>query len=145
MDPSLLDPAHCVANNLHQTARAVSRIYAQEMQAFGLRRSQFSLLSHLERCGPIAIGALAERMYMERTTLTRNLRPLEREGLVVRTAGTDARVKELQLSARGAERLAAARAGWRRAQRRVVGAFGEADWGALEQTLRKLREVVPEP
>jgi DNA-binding MarR family transcriptional regulator len=141
MDPAQLEPAHCVANNLHQTARAISRIYAAEMQSVGLRRSQFALLNHLERCGAIALSDLAERMYMERTTLTRNLRPLERAGYVGRYAGTDARVRIVELTASGRRKLIQARRHWQRAQARVLTSFGAERWQALESALRALREL----
>jgi DNA-binding MarR family transcriptional regulator len=138
---ALLDPAHCVSNNLHQTARAISRIYAQEMQQADLRRAQFSLLNHLERLGAISLSELAEHMYMERTTLTRNLRPLEDAGYVARRACDDARVKRVELTAADHRKLSQARRHWRRAQQRVLAAFGAERWQALEVSLRALRKI----
>ena len=94
MQQSLLNPQHCVANNLHKTARAVSRIYGEEMRPTGLARSQFAILGTLEQVGPLALSELAGRLCMDRTTLTRNLKPLEKASLVrVRGSATDRRVK----------------------------------------------------
>ena len=65
-----------------RAARALSRTYDQALAGVGLKNTQFSVLYALSRTGPAPIGTLAEALVMERTTLTRNLRPLEREGWV---------------------------------------------------------------
>ena len=143
MDPALLDPARCVSNNLHKTARAVTRIYAEEMRPAGLARSQFAILNLLDHDGALALSALARRLYMDRTTLTRNLRPLERDGLVARAGDpADRRVTLAQITVAGRERLEVARGYWRQAQARVLERFGEAAWRELEATLRDLRRRV---
>ena len=143
MSSPLLDPNHCVSNNLHKTARAVSRLYAEEMRPAGLARSQFAVLGHLDREGPLALTDLAGRLYMERTTLTRNLRPLEQAGLVTRTTSAeDARVKLIGITDAGRERLREGRRYWRKAQARMLELFGEDKWRELEATLRDLRRLV---
>lgn len=140
---SLLDPSHCVSNNLNKTARAVSRVYADAMRPAGLARSQFAVLGYLEHEGPMALSDLAGRLYMDRTTLTRNLKPLETAGLVSRaTSPADARVKLVSITASGAERLDLARRYWRKAQARMIERFGADEWRALEATLRDLRRLV---
>ena len=142
-DDPLLDPRHCVSNNLHKTARAVSRVYAEEMRPAGLARSQFAILGHLEQGGPVALSELAKRLYMERTTLSRNLKPLEQAGFVTRRAlGADARVKQVAITAAGRRKLVQARGYWRKAQARLLKQFGEDEWRQLEQTLRGLRRLV---
>jgi DNA-binding MarR family transcriptional regulator len=141
--PTLLDPAHCVSNNLHKTARAVSRVYAETMRPAGLARSQFVILGHLAHESPLALSTLARRLYMERTTLTRNLKPLEQAGLVARTASADdARVKLLSVTAKGRRKLTEARGYWRQAQSLMLERFGEDAWRELEGTLRDLRRLV---
>jgi len=143
MPAPLLDPSHCVSNNLHKTARAVSRIYAEEMRPAGLARSQFAILGHLAHQGPVAVSELADRLYMERTTLTRNLKPLEQAGLVTRTSSaTDARVRLVEITRPGRRKLVQARRYWRKAQARMLKLFGEDEWRALESTLRGLRRLV---
>ena len=89
MDPAedLLNPAHGVSHNLQKTARGVAGVYAGELRSCGLSRGQFPILQQLEAsAGGVAMSALAQRLYMDRTTLTRNLSPLERAELVVREA-----------------------------------------------------------
>ncbi len=139
----LLDPSHCVSNNLHKTARAVSRVYAEEMRPAGLARSQFAILEHLARGGPLPLTELARRLYMERTTLTRNLRPLQQAGLVaLEPSDADARVKLVTITEAGQGKVVEARRYWRNAQRRILAMFGESEWEALEATLRSLRRLV---
>lgn len=143
MTESLLDPRHCVANNLFETARAVARLYAEEMRRAGLARSQFAILNHLDRSGATALTALADRLYMDRTTMTRNLAPLERAGLVLRECSADdARVKVICISADGRRKLLMARRLWRKAQRRMLKLLGEAQWRELESQLTALRRLV---
>lgn len=143
MSSPLLDPSRCVSNNLYKTARAVSRIYAEEMRPAGLARSQFAVLGHLEHEGPLALSDLARRLYMDRTTLTRNLKPLEQSGLVSRSASPDdARIRLVAITAAGRRKLDEARGYWRKAQARLLAAFGEDAWRELESTLRDLRRLV---
>lgn len=141
--PDLLEPGHCVSNNLQKTARAVSRLYAEEMRPSGLTRAQFPMLGYLEAAGPLPMSDLAARLYMERTTLTRNLRPLEEAGLVERpTATRDARVKLVAITPLGRRKLKEARRYWRRAQTKVLKLFGAEAWLTLESQLRTLRRLV---
>jgi len=140
----LLEPVHCVSNNLQKTARAVSRLYAEEMRPSGLTRAQFPMLGYLEAAGALPMSELAARLYMERTTLTRNLKPLEDAGLVERPANPqDARVKLVAITPLGRRKLREARRYWRRAQARVLKRFGAEEWLALEAALRTLRRLVP--
>jgi len=139
----LLSPVHCIGGNLYKTARAVSRIYADEMRPAGLARSQFAILGNLEQTGPVALTALAETLVMDRTTLSRNLKPLVSAGLVAReSSAADARVSLLRITGKGRGKFQAARRYWRRAQRRLLDLLGEREWQALETELASLRDLV---
>jgi DNA-binding MarR family transcriptional regulator len=143
MPDSLLDPSHCVSNSLQKTARAVSRVYAEAMRPVGLTRAQFAILESLARGGAVAVSEMAGHLYMERTTLTRNLKPLEQAGLVIRRGHPrDARVKEIAITPAGRRKLREARGYWRQAQTRMLALFGETEWRELEATLRGLRRLV---
>ena len=99
----------------------------------------------LDRVGPSTLSALAERLYMERTTLTRNLKPLEKSGLVTRKhSEADARVVLVAISEAGRARFREARRYWRKAQRRMLDLLGESEWRDLEARLTALREQVSE-
>lgn len=139
----LLTPAHCVSHSLQKTARAVARIYAEEMRPSGLTRGQFPILETLATVKVIPLSLLARRLYLDRTTLTRNLTPLERDGLVLRPPDPlDARVRQVAISSAGRRKLRAARRGWVRAQTRVLDTIGADAWRGLETTLRGLRRAV---
>ncbi len=120
-----LKPELCNCLAVRQAARHVSQFYDQCLAPAGLRTTQFSILAKLKRRGPMTINALAREMVMDRTTLGRNIQPLQREGLVAAVTGsTDRRSKELHLTAAGAARLAAAIKGWAKAQARFEAVFG---------------------
>jgi DNA-binding MarR family transcriptional regulator len=138
----LLAPRHCCSNNLQKTARAVSRVYADAMRPAGLTRSQFPILGTLAAAGPMATSELAARLYMERTTITRHLTPLEDAGFVTRAADPDdARVRRVAITPTGRRKLAQAGRLWRRAQARMIERFGAKEWQRLEDALRTLRRL----
>src|ERR1700719_4485408 len=115
---------NCLA--LRQAARHVTQFYDQFLAPSGLRTTQFSILARLRRLGPMRISALAADLVMDRTTLGRNLQPLERDGLVAVVRGrTDRRSREIRLTDTGAERLRTAVEGWVKAQAGFEAVFGE--------------------
>jgi DNA-binding MarR family transcriptional regulator len=99
-------------------------MYDEFLRPSGLRATQFSLLMLIRGLGPIRITDLAEEAVMDRTTLKRNIELLEREGLVRIQPGSDARVREVSLTAAAAERLAEALPLWHRAQAHVTRELG---------------------
>jgi DNA-binding MarR family transcriptional regulator len=120
-----INPAACNCLALRQAARHVSQFYDQFLAPSGLRTTQYSILARLQRKGPMTINALAAELVMDRTTLGRNILPLQRDGLVAIAPGqSDRRSRELRLTAVGAARLRGAVKGWRQAQARFEAAFG---------------------
>src|ERR1700731_2396811 len=96
-----LEDCNCLA--VRQAARHITQFYDQFLAASGLRTTQFSILAKLRRLGPMTINALAAEMVMDRTTLGRNILPLERDGLIAVEKGRrDRRSKELRLTEAGA-------------------------------------------
>src|ERR1700751_5319514 len=124
---------NCLA--LRQAARQVTQFYDQLLAPTGLRTTQFSILAKLRRLGPMTINALAAEMVMDRTTLGRNILPLERDGLIAIEQGSrDRRSKELRVTEAGEARFRAGVKGWVQAQRQFDKAFGAkrtADMRAL--------------
>ena len=121
-----LKPELCNCLALRQAARHVTQFYDHFLAATGLRTTQFSILAKLRRLGPMTISALAADLVMDRTTLGRNLQPLEREGLVAVVQGrADRRSREIRLTDAGAERLRTAVEGWVKAQAGFEAAFGK--------------------
>ena len=135
--PNKLKPDLCNCLALRQAARHVTQFYDHYLVPTGVRTTQFSILAMLEGLGPISINALAEAMVMDRTTLGRNIQPLEREGLIAVTKGrADRRSKELQLTGAGAARLHAASKAWAEAQTRFERSFGSKRTSDLRAILR---------
>ena len=119
-------PEECTCLAVRQAARHISQFYDQHLAPAGLRTTQFSILAKLRRLGPMTINALASELVMDRTTLGRNILPLEREGLLSVVPGrSDRRSKELQLTKAGIQRLDTARKGWSEAQTQFAATFGE--------------------
>jgi DNA-binding MarR family transcriptional regulator len=125
MLPEANNPAACNCLALRQAARHVTQFYDQFLAPSGLRTTQYSILARLQRKGPMTINALAAELVMDRTTLGRNILPLQRDGLVAAGPGkTDRRSKELRLTADGVASCRTALKGWREAQARFEAAFG---------------------
>jgi len=126
----------CTCLAVRQAARRITQFYDQHLAPFWLRTTQFSILAKLKQLGPMTINALADELVMDRTTLGRNILPLERDGLISVAPGrTDRRSRELQLTDAGIERLQAARSGWSEAQMHFAAAFGDERTAGLRALL----------
>jgi DNA-binding MarR family transcriptional regulator len=127
----------CICLAVRQAARHVTQCYDQFLAPAGLRTTQFSILAKLKRKGPMTINALAAELVMDRTTLGRNILPLERDGLIsIEPLASDRRSKALHLTKAGDKRLEAARTGWVKAQGRFESAFGGKRTSELRELLR---------
>ena len=136
-DQAKFEVCNCLA--LRQATRHVTQFYDRFLASSGLRTTQYSILVRLRLAGPLPINALAKRLIMDRTTLGRNILPLEREGLIeIVLDPTDRRSKVVRLTETGAARLRAARAGWTQAQKDFEAAFG----GPRAARLRDLLHAV---
>src|ERR1700741_5242026 len=94
-----ITPSECTCLAVRQAARHVTQFYDQYLAPAGLRTTQFSILAKLKRQGSMTINVLADQLVMDRTTLGRNILPLEREGLISIAPGRrDRRSKELRLT-----------------------------------------------
>ena len=103
----------CLCLHLQRAARAVARRFDEALRPVGLTNGQFSLLMSLNRPEPPTIGSVAALLAMDRTTLTANLKPLERRGLLkVAIDEADKRSRRLRLTAAGRARLTAALPIW---------------------------------
>ena len=130
-------PQECNCFAVRSAARHVTQFYDQHLASSGLRTTQFSILSKLKRNGPLTINRLAEDMAMDRTTLGRNILPLERDGLIrIEPVANDRRAKELHLTAAGAKRHQAALKAWAEAQGRFEETFGPQRAAQLRTMLR---------
>ena len=134
--PNLSD-CNCLA--VRQAARYVTQLYDRHLSDAGLRTSQYGILATLNRLGAMTINELAAKLVMDRTTLGRNIRPLERDGLITITPGrSDRRIKELRLTAAGEERFRESRRAWLEAQRDFEIGFGPERSAKLRGLLHTL-------
>jgi DNA-binding MarR family transcriptional regulator len=114
----------CTCFRLRKLTRRVTQHYDAHLAAAGLRITQFSVLTMLEHAEGLSVSELAERLEMDRTTLSRNLGPLEAAGWVETGARRDARSRALRITAAGRETWARAKPLWRRAQDELNQALG---------------------
>ena len=127
----LTDVAFCSCASLRKAARAVTQSFDAALAPVGLKATQFTVLATVERLGEAPLTRLAEALVMDRTTLTRNLKPLERAGWLRLSEGEDRRVRRIALTRRGRALLDRARPLWQAAQSRVVEGLGEQRWSGL--------------
>src|SRR4051812_44934004 len=141
-DTAQIIPVPCTCAAIRQASRHVTQLYDECLEPHGLTVTQFSILSRLNRSGPRSINALAREMLTDRTTLARNLRPLERAGLLeLRANESDARSRSLTITAEGVKRVKTARAGWQKAQTRFEQAYGAERAASLRTLLRAAVEI----
>ncbi len=132
-------PEDCNCLAVRQAARHITQLYDQLLAPSGLRATQFSILAKLRQLGRMTINALAAEMVMDRTTLGRNILPLERDGLVAVAQGRrDRRSKELQVTAAGEARFREGMRGWAEAQRRFEKALGAERAAEMRGFLRSV-------
>jgi DNA-binding MarR family transcriptional regulator len=127
---------HCLCTKLRRAARSVTRVYDDALRELGLNVAQYSLLSHLQRLEQPSISNLAEAMGLDRSTLGRNLKVLENDGLVQMGEGSDLRSRQVQLTAAGVSRLERGARAWQEAQAQLALRLGaekrEALWLLLD-------------
>jgi len=132
----------CACEALRRTSRSVTSQYRQALAAVGVRPAQVPVLVAVRLHGRVPVTALAERLGLDRTTLTRNLAVLEAAGLVTIEDDGDRRVRLVVLTDAGREVLEPTYEAWRRAQDRVVDAFGAARLEALVAELDAFDQVL---
>jgi len=131
LDPDLLACSQCLCLASRRAARALTRAFDRHMRPHGMRTTQFSVLTNLLLRGPLTIGQLAECLGLERTTLTRNLALIEREGWVEIHPGADARSRVVTATPAARSAVAAALPAWHAAQAAAAEAIGPGAVAAL--------------
>ena len=130
--------ANCACLKVRMAARAVTRAYDSALRPIGLRATQLSMLVAIAIASAISIAALASFLGMDRTTLTRNLRPLEKEGLI--SVGPEGwrRSRTLEITKKGRSRLREALPLWERAQDALRQKLGDQAWVGVRHSLDSL-------
>jgi DNA-binding MarR family transcriptional regulator len=130
--PPTVPALPCACAGLRRAARAVTRLYDAALRPTGLHTTQFTLLQTLAVVGrPLKHGALGELLALDTTTLSRTLRPLERDKWIRTFPGADGRQRYIELTPVGRRVLDRATPAWERAQNRLQKALGPRDWATL--------------
>ena len=133
---------NCYTTALRRAERAINRIYDNALRPVGVTTAQYSLLSLIERAPVgIALSELAQAQVMDRTTLSRNLTTLERDGLVAIEHGDDRRVRSVSLTEQGHETIRTCRPLWRAAQDRIASEHGLGRMSDLMSVLGELSKT----
>lgn len=137
-----IKPQGCTNLKLRQLSRIVTRHYDGFVADVGLKITQYSLLSHVVKLGPIRPGDLARRMQMDASTLTRNLQPLAALGLLTVSAGADARSRLVSATEAGIAKQAQAQQAWKAAQLALNEQLGSERVVALHALLDSCIELL---
>lgn len=122
---------NCVCFNLRRVSRAVTQFYDAELRRHGIRPTQTPILTALAAKPSWSMEDLSAVLGMERTTLVRNLRPLQREKWVAVAGGGRGSKVALSITARGRQELEKFAPAWRSAQRAIVQTLGEERWSSV--------------
>ncbi len=128
----------CACANIRRAARAVTRLYNQELQPAGIEITQFTLLMALQTAGPSSQGKLGDLLALDSTSLTRMLAPLKTRGWVRAQKGDDGRLKIFQLTPAGRDKFQQASRHWKRAQKHLKTILGHETWDKLGGLLSEI-------
>lgn len=139
--PKQSNPCHCL--NIRRASRAVSEFYENYLEPCALTIAQLSLLWQVSAAERITIHELAQRMRIDRTTLNRNMKPLEHAGLITIRPCSDPRTRQVRLTEAGGKAVTHGRELWAEAQGALQEYLGETDLATLGALLCKLEALVP--
>lgn len=128
----------CTAFNLKRATRVVQNLYDDAFKPVGLEGTQYTVLGHIFVYGPISLTKLADLMDVDRTTLARNLGPLEKRGFVEMKPGSDRRAKFINITTSGKEVLSDALPLWKETQEKIKTALGLENWDSMMSNLTSL-------
>ena len=124
-------PENCVCFNLRWVTRAITQFYDAETRRHGIRPTQGTILTSLNSKDRWNMAELSDWLGMERTTLVRNLRPLQRDGFVKTGGGGRGNRVELTITPKGRKQVEKLTPAWKSAQSAVVKTLGEQRWSAI--------------
>ncbi|WP_108812108.1 MarR family transcriptional regulator [Sphingorhabdus sp. Alg231-15] len=132
----------CICQRTRKAARLVTKTYDDALRPFGLRGTQFTLLAAAAQAdGGVSISELAEHLGMDRTTLSRNLKPLERDGMIdILDEENVGRTKTVRLTESGFAKFAEAAPSWRQTQKQMISLLAADQLSPLMNGLRSLSD-----
>jgi DNA-binding MarR family transcriptional regulator len=132
---------YCACANVRKTARALTNLYDKAFLSTGLRGTQFSMLAHISTYSPISVSGLGEKMLMDQTTVTRNLKPLRDHNLIKSGRGEDGRTRLITITSEGERLLDEMLPLWEQAQSQVIDKLGKERFDSLLTDLGELMKL----
>jgi DNA-binding MarR family transcriptional regulator len=132
----------CASFNFRKAARAMTQLFDKTLQPAGVRSTQLGLLLAAGIYEKATMSQLAEVIVADRTTLTRALKPLIRQGLLENIPGKDKRKNGISLTLKGHRAIRKAAPYWKKAQDQVVKGFGKREWKEFRHKLAQAIQVV---
>jgi DNA-binding MarR family transcriptional regulator len=132
----------CMCAGIRRASRALTQMYDDALRPLGLHATQFSILQALELAGEVSQSQLSTLLFIDSTTLTRNLRILRKKGWITVRAGADRRERWLRLAPLGGRELQRAMPAWERVQKRLQHKLGDARWRDLRKLSGAIVDIV---
>lgn len=139
MTDNALKSEMCTLHQLRRATRSAAKVFDSALADVELKSTQFTLLSALKKCPDITLSQMADILVMDRTTLTRNLKPLTNKGFINIKPGSDRRIKILELTSEGLHIVEEAFPLWKAAQQELVNGLEYKRWSYL---INDLAEIV---
>lgn len=133
--------ADCACEGLRRAARAISKLYGGALAGLGLTATQLAILVATRLRGSVPLSRLAEGLRLDRTSLYRAVRPLERRGYLRVLPGRTQRERVAMVTAKGERILQEALPIWETTQQRFIDALGARTWAALSSAMRQVVSV----
>jgi len=134
----------CVCFNLRKSARAITQVYDNMFRPIGLRVSQLAIINSVRIIGPLTVLELAEAIATDRTTVTRNIKPLARDGYIKVQTGVDRRSKEIVVTEKGKAIADKAMGIWKKYNDKIIKKMGKARIDKLCKDLSEMLEGICE-
>lgn len=133
--------AECTCFNLRKASRIITQLFDRTLKLGGLRSTQYSILAVLSVSGPMMITRLSEALATDRTTLTRNLKPMENAELITIVQGSDLRTKTVSMTKKGQQTFGKSYPYWEQTQNQIIGKFGKKRFISLIRDLSEVSEM----
>lgn len=131
----------CACATARQVARLVTQLYDSRLRVTGIEAPQFAMLMTLEQQGPASQVDLSKRFALDKTTVSRNLKLLERHGWIEASPSRDKRKRQFALTVEGRNRLAAAKPEWKKAQAELRSGMTAEQWQEMFRAFRTVADA----
>ena len=141
---AVAEGSECMAYNLKKATRAVQNLFDSAYKSIGLEGTQYTVLANIFVSEPITLSKLAESMSVDRTTLGRNLKPLEKRGFIDIKPGDDRRAKLISITDYGKQILSQALPVWKETHEQIRDLLGIEKWSSIVTNLKELTKKLNE-